>query len=121
MRQFTPRYNDDNAELDKHERKMRAMFDNLPQWRQELARIKGVRAMHKRAQGRRAPDADRIRARREEVELEAAATLRKCADALQQALDAVNDTAVPQGNYQSSFNVRAVIDILFVMRKKMKV
>ncbi len=122
MKQFTPRYDADaELELAKGQGKMHAIFKNLPPWKQELARHKGVVSLNRTLKKRVTSEVERIRAAREDVEAEAAATLRKCADALQQALDAVNDTPVPQGKYQSHFNVRAVTDMLFVMRKKMKV
>lgn len=121
MRNFTPRYDEERElELVKHQGKMHAIMKNLPQWRQQLAHHKGVSATKNTRRKRQPANLEQMREARENVELEAAATLRKCAEALQMALDAVDDVPAPT-QYHSHFNCRAVRDILFIMRKKMKV
>jgi len=112
MRRFTQRYDHDLAEemrilaLKKH-----AIFKNLPQWRQELARAK--------ASAKRRPTAEVLRQRRarEEVESQAAETVRRCLSALQQAVDAVNETPAPS-QYQSSVSLHGMVNVIHCLRTK---
>jgi len=116
MRQFTPRYNDDDAELSREEIRVRSRFKNMPEWKRALGQHHGVQVRARKA-ARLRPDADLQREAREEAEMQAAATLRKCIEALQMALDAINAAPAP-AKYQSHVNVRALINGVIYLRDK---
>ena len=116
MRRFTPRYNEDHAELTRDEKRMLYLFKNQPEWKKQLGQHLGVQGRAKKY-ARLRPDADRQREAREEAEMQAAATLRKCIEALQMALDAINAAPAP-AKYQSHVNVRALINGVIYLRDK---
>ena len=117
MRRFKNRLDADIAEeITAHSRTMAAIRSNMPAWRRELMDYKGGQRFKKAAaQKRQADDPDR-RAR-EEVEREAAETVRKVVAALEMALTTINETPAPY-NYHSLVNVQLLHDIVRSLRTK---
>jgi len=121
MRYFTPRYEEqDDPELRKQRAKMHAIFNNLPEWRKELAHHKMGATSKVTRDKKRGIDIASMRSAREEAEANGLATLRKCVEAMEMAVEAVNSVPAPS-QYQSQFNTRAVRDIIFTMRNKMRI
>lgn len=118
MRNFTPRYDHDLAnELLRAGHRLSAITKNLPQWRRELnGHRQGKRSSAKWAKKKAA--AEPGRAAREEAELQAAATVRSCINALQLQIDAINSNPPPVTAYHAHVNLRALINIVFALRHK---